>query len=133
MALVTYTVAPSQTVSAGALASGGKTVMQPTEVVIQLNVQSASDATASDMAQMISTLMRDEMATTFFTDAGFDGAPFYADDPKQVPFFNGEQQYETRYVVDVHIQANQALPGLPQQFADQAVIDVTNVEATFPS
>jgi hypothetical protein len=100
--------------------------------VIQLDVHSASDAAASDMAQVIATLMRDERATTYFASAGLDGAPFYADDPKQVPFFNGEQQYETRYVVDVHIQANQALSGLPQQFADEAVIDVTNVEATFP-
>jgi hypothetical protein len=128
-----YTVAPSQTVGAEVLASGGETVMQPTEVVIQLDVHSASDGNASDMAQTIATLMRDDRATTFFSAAGLDGAPFYADDPRQVPFLNGEQQYETRYVVDVHIQANQALPGLPQQFADQPVIDVTNVEATFPA
>ena len=128
----TYTVSPSQTVAVGALACGAETIMQPTEVVIQLDVHSASDAVASDMAQVIATLIRDDRATTFFALAGMDGAPLYADDPRQVPFFNGEQQYETRYVVDVHIQANQAL-GLPQQFADQTVIDVVNVDAAFPA
>ncbi|WP_164781654.1 hypothetical protein [Mesorhizobium sp. M7A.F.Ca.MR.148.00.0.0] len=127
----TYGVVPSQTVTAQTLASGAETIMQPTDTVIQLDVHSASDGVASDMAQTISTLMRDERATRFFTDAGLDGAPLYAEDPRQVPFLNGEQQYETRYVVDVHIQANQAL-GLPQQFADQAAIDVFPVEATFP-
>lgn len=127
----TYTVAPSQTVGARTLASGAETVMQPTEVVIQLDIHSASDPAASDMAQIIATLMRDDRATSYFADAGLDGAPFYADDPRQVPFFNGEQQYETRYVVDVHIQANQALSGLPQQFADEAIVDVINVDAAY--
>ena len=128
----TYTVSPSQIVAAAALACGAETIMQPTEVVIQLDVHSATDSAASDMAQVIATLMRDERATTFFASAGMDGEPFYADDPRQVPFFNGEQQYETRYVVDVHIQANQALE-LPQQFADQTAIDVVNVDAAFPA
>lgn len=127
----TYTVTPAQTVTAQTLASGAETIVMPTDVVIQLDVHSASDGSASDMAQTIATLIRDERATRYFADAGMDGAPLYADDPKQVPFFNGEQQYETRYVLDVHIQANQAL-GLPQQFADQAVIGVFPVEATFP-
>ena len=126
-----YSVAPTQAVTAQTLSSGAETIMQPTDAVIQLDVHSASDGVASDMAQTISTLIRDERATRFFADAGIDGAPLYAEDPRQVPFLNGEQQYETRYVVDVHIQANQAL-GLPQQFADEAVIDVMNVEATFP-
>lgn len=128
----TYTV-PAQTVAAATLASGAETVMQPTEVVIQLDVHSASEGIASDMAQIIATLIRDERGTQYFADAGLDGAPLYADDPRQMPFLNGEQQYETRYVVDVHIQANQALSGLAQQFADQAVIVVTNVEAAFPA
>ena len=126
-----YSVAPTQAVTAQTLGSGAETIMQPTDAVIQLDVHSASDGVASDMAQTISTLIRDERATRFFADAGMDGAPLYAEDPRQVPFLNGEQQYENRYVVDVHIQANQAL-GLPQQFADEAVIDVMNVEATFP-
>ncbi|BCH11939.1 hypothetical protein MesoLj131c_61970 [Mesorhizobium sp. 131-3-5] len=128
----TYTVSPAQTVTAQKLSSGAETIMQPTDVVIQLDVHSASDGNASDMAQTIATLIRDERATRYFADAGMDGAPLYAEDPRQVPFLNGEQQYETRYVVDVHVQANQAI-GLPQQFADQAVIDVFTVEATYPA
>lgn len=128
----TYTVAPPQIVTGQPLSSGTETIMQPTEVVIQLDVHSSSDGDASDMAQVIATLMRDDRATTYFADAGLDGAPFYADDPRQMPFLNGEQQYETRYVVDVHIQANQAL-GLPQQFADQAIVNVIDVEAAYPA
>ena len=44
--------------------------------------------------------------------------PLYCDDPKQVPFTNDQDQYETRFVVHAHMQVNQSL-GLPQQFADQ--------------
>lgn len=125
----TYDVSPSQTVSSGPLAAGTKAVAQPTQVTIQLDVHGPNSA---DNAQTISTLFRDAYATQFFADAGFDGAPFYADDPKQMPFVNENQQVENRWVIDAVMQSNSAITNLPQQFADQLVPTLINVDATYP-
>lgn len=127
----TYTVSPSQTLGARTLACGSASIVQPTKVTVQLDVHSASVGDAADMAQTIATLFRDEFATSFFAGLGLDVSPLYAEDPKQVPFQNAESQWETRYVVDVHLQANQIVSP-PQAFADALAVDLINVEATYP-
>src|SRR5262245_9096734 len=43
--------------------SGTSTTKQPTEVAVQLDIHSADLSTASDNAQLISTMFRDEFAT----------------------------------------------------------------------
>jgi hypothetical protein len=58
-----YTVSIAQTVPSGTLASGVKSSMQSTQMTIQLDVHGPS---SGDNAQIISTLFRDEFATTFF-------------------------------------------------------------------
>lgn len=126
----TYMVNNSQTVGSEKMASGTEAIRQPTQVTMQLDVHGPN---ASDNAQTISTLFRDERATSFFAASGYDVAPFYADDPKQIPFVNGENQYEFRYVVDAVMQANQTVSNLAQQFADQIDITITEVEAAFPA
>ncbi len=102
----TYIVNISQTVSSTLMASGVENDMQPTRVTMQLDVHGPN---SSDNAQTISTLFRDEYGTAFFSNSGYDVRPLYADDPKQVPFINSEQQYETRYVIDAVLQANQII------------------------
>jgi len=126
----TYTVMPSQTVGTETLACGAGIIAQPTKVTVQLDVHSANVQDAADMAQTIATLFRDEYATQFFAVTGTDVTPLYAGDPKQMPFINAEQQYETRYVVDAVLQANQVV-GVPQQFADRLTVDLISVEATY--
>ena len=78
---------------------------------------------SSDNAQTISTLFRDEYGTAFFSAFGYDVRPLYADDPKQIPFLNSEQQYETRYVIDAVLQANQIIAP-PQQYAQQLKVTI---------
>lgn len=126
----TYTLNTSQTVASQAMASGTETVTQPTQVTIQLDVHGP---TASDNAETISTLFRDAYGADFFAASGFPIAPFYADDPKQIPFQNAEDQWEFRYVISAVLQANQAVNRIPQQFADQLDITLTEVEAAFPA
>jgi hypothetical protein len=77
------------------------------------------------MAQTVSTLFRDDFAVQQFAnqDPNYGVAPLLADDPKQVPFLNAEQQYETRWVVDVKLQTNQVIDW-PMQFADQLAITI---------
>lgn len=111
----TYTVSPTQDVAGPiALGAGEVTKMQPSEYLIQCDVHGPM---SSDNAEIISTLCRDEYAVEAFALLSDSITPLLADDRKQAPFFDGEQQYEDRWIVEVLLQANQTV-SIPQQFAD---------------
>jgi hypothetical protein len=95
---------------------------QQTDVVFQLDVHSANILDSADMAQTISTMFRDSYATTFFAGNNSNVIPLLADDPKQIPFMNAENQYETRWVIEARVQANQTVSGAPQDFCISAEI-----------
>ena len=111
----TYTISPSQTLSSVTMWTGSSNVEQDTQYTVQLDIHGPSSA---DNAQIISTLFRDQYATSQFALSGLEMAPFYADDPKQIPFINGEQQYEDRWVIDAVMQINPVV-SVPLQFASQ--------------
>ncbi len=125
----TYQVSPAQTVGSGKLASGFETFLQPTEITIQLDVHGDNSA---DNAQTITTLFRDQYAVAAFAALNTGGAPIHADDPKQIPFWTGEQQVDDRWVIDARLQANITLQ-TPQDFADQLQPTLINVEAAYPA
>jgi hypothetical protein len=102
------------------LSYGSATSMQPIKMTIQLDVHGPL---AGDNAQIISTLLRDTYGVDQFATSGFDVTPLYTSDPKQLPFINGEEQIETRYVVDAVLQCNPVVT-LPQQYGQTAVIAV---------
>ena len=120
----TGTVIPSRTLAAGVLS-----MLQPVEVTIQLDVHGPNSA---DNAHQISTMFRDEYATTAFRGYGHDVTPLYADDPKQIPFINAEKQYEDRWVLEACMQANQAVINIPQQFFDTVVVGLIEVDSHYP-
>lgn len=117
----TYIVSQSQTVSDQTISAGIQTLLQPTKVTMQLDVHGPNSA---DNAQVITTLFRDAYAIEQFKTSGFDVSPLYASDPKQVPFINGEQQYEERWTIDAIMQANPVMQ-VPQQFASSAVVNIS--------
>ena len=123
-----YTVSNSQIVTSETMAGGVTTYMQPTEVTFQLDVHGPG---SSDNAQIISTLFRDDYAVQQFLSSGFDVTPLFADDPTQVPFINAEDQFETRWIVEAHLQANQIVT-LPQQYASQVNLGVVSVTVAYP-
>jgi hypothetical protein len=102
------------------LAYGSATSMQPIKMTIQLDIHGPL---AGDNAQVISTLLRDTYGVDQFATSGFDVTPLYTSDPKQLPFINGEEQVELRYVVDVALQCNPVVT-IPQQYGQTAVIAV---------
>jgi hypothetical protein len=106
---------------------GTRADLQPTMVTVQLDVHGPNSA---DNSEVISTLFRSEVATSAFAASGYDIAPLYASDPRQLAFGNGEQQVEDRYVVDAVMQANMIVT-TPQQFAGALKIGQTNVTATY--
>lgn len=117
----TYVVSPSQALLSAVLSTGGLALMQPTELTLQLDVHSPDGRSASDMAQTIATVLRDDVGVTLFEAWGGAIVPLHADDPRQIPFVNAEEQYETRYVVEVVLQANQVVTP-PQQYTDEVEV-----------
>lgn len=104
-------------------------ITQATEIVIQCDVHGPSSA---DNAARLATLWRDQFGCAAFQNIPASITPLYADDPKQIPFENGEQQTEERWVVDIHMQANIAVT-VSQQFADELQIQIEAVETAFPA
>jgi hypothetical protein len=100
--------------------------MQPTQQTYQLDIHSADLNTSSDLAQTIATVWRDEISTDFFDQSGVRATPLYCEDPKQTPFVNAEQQYETRWTIDVYLQTN-SIVDWPMQYADQLQVTFYDV------
>lgn len=123
----TYTVSQPQTVAQQVMACGTQTMLQATQVTIQLDLHGPNSA---DYAQIVTTAYRDSYAVDQFASSGFDVAPLYADDARQIPFLNGEQQVESRWVIDCVMQCNPVLT-LPQQYASQLNVNVIDVDATY--
>jgi hypothetical protein len=112
----TYTVNNAQSVASGPIYSGFANMMQPTQQTFQIDVHGPLSA---DYAQTISTLFRDNYAAWQFAGLNNSVSPLYADDPKQVPFVNAEDQIETRWVINAVLQINQTVTVLGQQFATE--------------
>ncbi|MCP1246180.1 hypothetical protein NKW54_09525 [Acetobacter cerevisiae] len=53
-------------------------------------------------------------------------APLYAGPARQIPFINGERQYEEQWQIDLHLQASFAL-SLPQPMASAARLALADV------
>jgi len=127
--LGTYTVAPPQSLLVPQVLSCGTTrYLQPTLVTMQLDVHGPSSA---DLAQTISTMWRDDYAVQQFATSGFDVVPCYADDPKQGPFVNDQQQVEDRWMIDAVVQAN-IIVIVGQEYADTIQVDLIDVDAAYP-
>lgn len=105
-----------------------KTAEQRMDAVYQIDVHGPN---STDNAQIITTLFRDPFATDYF-DANYPAlSPLYADDAKQLPFINDSNQYEDRWVIEAHLQANIVVT-VPQQTADTVTVEVISVDATYP-
>jgi hypothetical protein len=122
-----YNLSNSQNVASENMACGITDLTQPVELVMQLDVHGPASA---DNAQMITTVLRDAYGVALLQAANPEVTPLFADDPRQVPFINAEQQFENRWIVDVHLQVNQKVI-IPQQFADVIDVGVISVEATY--
>jgi hypothetical protein len=108
---------------------GTRNFMQPTRITVQLDIHGPLSA---DYSATISTLFRSEYACDVLKASGFDIQPLYCEDPKQAPFFNGENQYEQRWIIDAVLQYN-PITAVPQDFADALNVNIVSVDATYPT
>lgn len=124
-----YLVAPSQTVASQVMSAGTQNMAQTTELNIQIDVHGPNGA---DNAQRLSTLMRDDYGVQAFAAVSDSVSPLYADDPRQIPFINGEDQYEDRWIVEACLQVEDVVMDVPQEFADSVVVGLKEVDTTYP-
>jgi hypothetical protein len=117
---------PRLATTSEAQASAGlaATYMTPSQCTIQLDVHGSS---ALDNASIVQTMFRSSYAVDFFAGLGDTIAPLYADDPRNMPFISGEQQYEDRYILEANLQVNQTII-TPAQSAQTLVLDIIDVE-----
>ncbi len=111
------------------IAAGNILFLQKTQFSMQLDVHGPN---SGDNAQAITTMLRDDYAVQQFATSGLAITPLYADDPRQIPFINAEQQYENRWVIEAMLQVDPVIT-IPQQFADQLNVMLINVAATYPA
>ena len=92
---------------------GTRTDLQPTRFTIQVDVHGPASA---DNAQTVATLWRSDAGADAFAATGADIQPLYCSEPRQLAFVDGEQQVESRWMLDLVLQANIAVT-TPQDFA----------------
>lgn len=129
----TYRVAPSQTVADGTLSAGRKAMTQAAEATVQLDFHSEDETSAGNMAQTVSTLLRDEYGVEAFANQvpPRGVVPLYADDPRQMPFVNDQQQYEWRWVLEARFQVDQQV-SVPQEYADAVEVGLIEIDSHYP-
>lgn len=123
-----YKVNKPQTFPSGLIAAGVANLTQATQTVLQVDVHGPSGA---DNATIITTAFRDEIAADFFASMSAAISPLYADDPKQVPFQNAEQQWEDRWIVEANIEVDYTVT-FPQQFFTNVIANLINVDVVYP-
>lgn len=83
---------------------------------------------AADWATMFATVMRSEYACRQLAPIA---APLYNDDPRFAPLVDGEEEYESRWIVTAYVQYN-PVTSTPEQFATTLEADLINVDVSYP-
>lgn len=98
------------------------TLEQSEDLVIAANCYGPSSAS---WAVIVATVFRSDLAVDFLAPYGV--TPLWADDPTPIPLVNGEEQYEERWLVKLHLQFK---PGVtaPMQFMNSAQVIPVSVE-----
>ncbi|WP_186043044.1 phage neck terminator protein [Burkholderia gladioli] len=115
-------------VVAGGSGPGTRNSMQAIGVRLQLDVHGPNSA---DNAAIISTLFRDEYACVVIGTVNPNIQPLYCENPRQMPFINGENQYEQRWIIELALQYN-PITQTPQDFFDEITPEIVNVDAAYP-
>lgn len=108
-------------------------ILQQQDITVQVSLFGVG---AADNVQRISTVFQNGWAAEFFTAFHQSTlaqtppppriAPLYAGPARQIPFVNGERQYEEHWQIDLHLQASFAL-SLPQPMASAARLALADV------
>jgi hypothetical protein len=87
--------------------------------------------TAADYANLVATLMKTDYACSQIEASGLSMDPLYAEEPRQIPFVNAENQYEKRWSVQCAFQFNPTVV-VTQQFAASLEVIPESIDVVFP-
>jgi hypothetical protein len=107
---------------------GTRNSLAAMEMRVQIDVHGPN---SGDNSAIIATLFRDEYACVQFATVNADIQPLYCEEPRKMPFINGENQFEQRWIIDAAIQYN-PITQTPQDFAGQAKVQIVSVNAAYP-
>ena len=124
----TYSVTATANVASGTIYCGTMAIMQPIELMVQLDVHGP---TSADNVARITTLWRDPFSVQSAANLGGFIHPLYHDDPRQMPFENAENQIEERWSLDLHMQVNPIVT-VPAQFAAALAVSPVLARTTAP-
>lgn len=102
--------------------AGTETIARQTDVTIQIDLYGEQ---SPDYVQVLTTLLRDEYGCTALKASGVQ--PLYCTDPMPMPLVNGEEQYERRWMTQLHLQGNLAV-STPMEFADKLEVTLQEVD-----
>jgi hypothetical protein len=122
--LLTQLRTPVETWDRNSLNPNALSLEQGTKVRIQTDFYGAL---AGNWAIILATIMRNEYACTALAPM----APLYCAEPKQAPLITAEAQYESRWIVDAHLQYNPVVTA-SMQFADDLAATLINVDERYP-
>jgi len=86
---------------------------------------------AADNANIVATLFKSDFACSQVEATGVDMDPLYAEEPRQIPFVNAENQYEKRWSVQCAFQFNPTVV-VSQQFAASLHVVPASIDVVFP-
>lgn len=95
------------------------TITGPAQIDIQIDFYGAQ---ASEYCKAVKTAFRSQWG---FDQFPANVKPLYTSDGRQTPLVTGEQQWESRWTLTVHMQYNPAIT-VPQQFADEIETKLVN-------
>lgn len=95
-------------------------------IAMQLDFHGAN---STDNAQVFAALFRSAYACDFMAATGV--SPDYCTDGHQMPFINGEDAWEDRWVLNAVMDCVIAVQA-PQQFANTLIVGLINVDASYP-
>jgi len=105
-----------------------QTILRPDRFGVQLDCYGAR---AGDRAKVLSTLFRDAIAVQSFKASGYDMAPLYAEDARQMPIVSGEEQYIERWSFECAMQLNPLIT-LAQETANELEPGLISVDRVYP-
>ena len=103
-------------------AHGARLTSRPTQVGVFVNFYGPD---ATDNGQVFNQLFRDLYGTDFFASYGVQ--PLWCDDGKQMPLVDGEEQYETRWMIHALLQITPTV-STSQDFADSVAIKIVEAD-----
>lgn len=97
-----------------------------TECMVQIDFCSDNE-TARQRAAALETAMRDEFACDFFASYGINA--LYADDPRELSFVDGSEQFVKRYMITLHMSYWSELSASSDWFNQVQITRVEDVDA----